>query len=69
MKNVKQFRLAKGLSMDNIARAIGVSLSFYEKVERGHAQPSRAFMQKIKKAYPEINIDEMFFSDMGKAVQ
>lgn len=62
---LKNFRLGKSISKDKIARIIGVSLSFYEKVENGHVNASRGFMEKLKIAYPEVNIDELFFSNMN----
>ena len=49
MQKLKEFREKVGISQYNMARKLDMSLSFYEKIERGHAQPSRGFMQKIKK--------------------
>ena len=66
MEALKEFRLEKTLSKDRMARKIGVSTSFFEKVENGHAKPSRGFMEKLKSVYPEVNLDKMFFSDLQK---
>ena len=64
MQKLKEFRVKTGLSQCNIARKLDVPLSFYEKIERGHTEASKGFMKKLKKAFPEISIDEVFFSDI-----
>ncbi|MGN7192845.1 helix-turn-helix domain-containing protein [Bacillus mycoides] len=62
MKELREFRKKKKLSQVRFAKKIGVSQSMYEKVERGVIPPSRAFMEKIKLTYPEVNIDFIFFN-------
>lgn len=64
MNALRRFRNSTGLSQDNMARKLGVSLSMYEKVERGNAKPSRGFMEKIKEQFPEASIDEIFFKNL-----
>ncbi len=66
MSNLRSFRNTTGLSQDNMARKLGVSLSMYEKVERGNAKPSRGFMEKVKEQFPEVSIDEIFFCNNNK---
>ena len=63
MNALRQFRNSTGLSQDRMARRLGVSLSMYEKVERGNAKASRGFMEKIKEQFPKASIDAIFFSD------
>ncbi|MDL2248371.1 helix-turn-helix transcriptional regulator [Tyzzerella sp. OttesenSCG-928-J15] len=63
MENLKAFRESTGLSQFSMAKKLDVSLSLYEKIERGHIQASRTFMQRLKLAYPAIDINEMFFND------
>ena len=63
MNNLKAFRLSEGLSQDAMARRLGITLSMYEKVERGIAGASAAFMRRIKTAFPKANIDSIFFAD------
>jgi len=67
MQALRAFREKQGISQYNMARKLDISLSFYEKIESGHARPSRNFMERIKIAYPEIKIDDMFFSELQKA--
>jgi len=70
MDNLRIFRESTTLSQFSMAKKLDVSLSLYEKIERGHIQASRAFMQRLKLAYPEVDIDEMFFNEeqLKKAV-
>lgn len=65
MDRLKQFRKEKGLSQRAMAQSMGVTLSMYEKVETGRAHASSAFMARVKKAYPDANIDKIFFSRKG----
>lgn len=62
MTNLKKFRNSTGLSQEKMAIKIGTSLSMYAKVESGRVPPSRAFMEKIKYHFPDINIDDIFFA-------
>lgn len=59
---LKEFRLQRGYSQEKMALEIGTSLSMYEKVEQGKAQPSRGFMQKVKRRFTDANIDTIFFA-------
>lgn len=59
---LKEFRQSKGMSQEHFAVKIGVSYSMLVKVENGKANASKNFMDKIKKVYPDISIDEVFFS-------
>jgi DNA-binding XRE family transcriptional regulator len=58
---LKRMRRELKLTQKSMAKSIGVSLSMYEKVERGHKKASRNFMESLKKEYPEVIIDEIFF--------
>lgn len=59
---LKQFRKEKKLTQQEMANSIGVSLSMYEKVERGYIKASRNFMDALKVKYPQIEIDKIFFN-------
>jgi putative transcriptional regulator len=63
MNGLRNFRSTIGISQYNMARKMDVSMSFYEKIERGHAKASRGFMCKLKEAFPKANIDEIFFAE------
>lgn len=60
---LREFRDSKGLTQLEMARNVGVSLSMYEKVERGYMKASRNFMEKVKNKYPYINIESIFFNN------
>ena len=51
------------MSQVQFARYIGVSTSFLSKIELGDRQPSFAFMQKLKKAFEDVDIDKIFFEN------
>lgn len=57
------FRNTKKMSQLQFARHIGVSLSFLSKVELGARQPSFSFMKKLKSAFNDVDIDEIFFEN------
>lgn len=64
MKNVELIAFRKGLnkSIPEMAKIIGVSASYYEKVEYGQRTPSYNFIRKFKDKYPKCNSDVIFFS-------
>jgi len=57
-----EFREALGVSQDDIANLLGVSRSYYEKVEQGNRNPSYNFIKKFVEQYPQSNIRQIFFS-------
>lgn len=60
-KTLVNFRNNKNMSQVQFARHIGVSTSFLSKVELGIRQPSFGFMKKLKDAFDDVNVDEIFF--------
>ena len=60
MQELKKFRQSVGLTITEMAEKIQVSKSLYEKVESGHRLPSRKFIQKTKKAYPQFDANIFF---------
>ena len=63
LKRLIEFRKQKKLSREKFARVLDVSLSTVTKIERGEAKASRAFMDRLKEAFPEISIDYLFFGE------
>lgn len=57
-----EFRKEKGMSANEIANEIGVSTSYYEKIENGHRNPSYNFIKKFLYKYPDANIKQIFFT-------
>lgn len=62
MTRLREFRKEKGLSQEKMAKILDITLSMYEKVEGGRAGASAAFMRRLKNAFPEANIDFLFFA-------
>lgn len=58
---VMELRYSKGLTQEEMARALSMTISHYGNIERGNGEPGKKFMVRLKKAFPEISIDEMFF--------
>ena len=58
--NLAKFRAEKEFSTMDIAKIIGVSTSFYEKIEYGQRKPSYNFIVKFKNAFPESDISIFF---------
>jgi|BioPla2DNA2_1021312.scaffolds.fasta_scaffold50274_2 transcriptional regulator with XRE-family HTH domain len=58
---LKEFRLSKGLTQEELARKLGYTLSLVAKIEQGQVRPSRKFMDRTKNVFPEVVIDDLFF--------
>lgn len=63
MEKLRAFRKEKGLSQEKMAKMLDITLSMYEKVESGRAGVSAAFMRRLKSAFPDANIDLLFFAN------
>lgn len=63
MKFLKEFRLSLGMTLQEFASNIGVSKSYYEKIESGQRKPSREFMMKLKNKFPQFDVN-IFFTDL-----
>lgn len=61
MNELKKIRERLGLNQKEMAERIGVSASYYYKVESGSQNPSYVFLKKLKKVFPNIIIDKVFF--------
>lgn len=59
-KSLVEFRRIKKLTQARMAMELGVSLSFYQKVEIKTKKPSREFLRKLKDAYPEFDLNIFF---------
>lgn len=50
------------MSQKNMAKRIGVSPSYYYKVESSYQNPSYEFLAKFKRSFPNASVDQIFFS-------
>lgn len=60
---LKVFRKEIKLTQQEMAVNLEVSLSMYEKVERGYVKAPRGFMDSFKTRYPYIDIKYIFFDN------
>ena len=61
---LREFRVSKKLTKQEISNELGVSASYYEKVEYAQRNPSYSFVQKFKNRYPDVDTDSLFFSNI-----
>lgn len=59
-QNLCLFRKKMNLSVLNMAKIIGISKSYYEKIEYGKRSPSYNFLIKFKKSFPDASIEQIF---------
>ena len=62
MDSLKQLRSDLNLSQEKMAQKIGVTLSYYQKIEQGNVMAAAGFIRKFKKAFPHVST-EIFFQD------
>lgn len=60
MQELKKFRESLKLTIKEFADSISVSKSLYEKVECGARKPSREFTTKLKRKYPQFDVNIFF---------
>ena len=68
LEGLKAYRTSRGLTVERLARTLDMSVSYVSQIENGHAAPALGFMRKLKTAYPDINIDRVFFSNVMSEV-
>ncbi len=63
-KNTKllDFRLSSGLTIREMALTVGISKSYYEKIESGLRNPSFNFIDKFKTKFKNADTDSLFFT-------
>lgn len=57
MKTLKDFRESIGKTQKDMADELGISKSYYEKIESGERTISRELIKRIKKKYPIIDLN------------
>ena len=58
------FRKRKKLTRWQMADLMGISLSYYDKVERLERNPSYSFIKRFKSVFPDACVDLIFFKDL-----
>ena len=62
MNCIKAFRLENGYSRKQIADILKISVSLYNKVEYNQRRPSQNFLDRLKSAFPDFDMN-IFFTD------
>lgn len=62
MEKLREFRESLHLSQKSMAIGLGVSPSYYYKIESGYQNPSYEFLSKFKRRFPNVSVDQIFFS-------
>lgn len=66
-KNLKEYRLNKGFSQEELAYAADIPISQVGRIERGEINTTISTVFAISKAL-EIDLDELFFFNKKKSV-
>ena len=59
---LRDFRMKRSMSLQEMSDYIGVSKSLYEKIEYGQRTPSFNFVKKFKSKFPQSDTDLLFFT-------
>lgn len=54
---LKEFRLKKGLTIEQMAKLVGISKSMYEKLEYEERKPSIETMKKFKDIFKDFDLN------------
>lgn len=60
MEFLKAFRKRKGLTAKQMATALKISSSLYEKVEGDFRSPSQNFLSRFKQTFPDVDMNIFF---------
>ncbi len=60
MEDLKRFRMSMKFTINNMADEIGVSKSYYEKIEMGIREPSSNFIKRLKNRFPQFDTNIFF---------
>ena len=63
MKCLAEFRAQQGLTLQQMADKLGVSVALYNAIEYDQRKPSRNFMERFKRAFPTFDMD-IFFDEL-----
>lgn len=61
-ENLQTFRKDEGLTQEQMARELNVTVAHYKAVEYGIRNPSFEFMDRLKIRFPKCSIDKIFYS-------
>lgn len=56
---IKKYRIQKGLTQQQAANEMGIKLLPYQRLESGENNPTFKTLLKVKKIFPEIDLDKL----------
>lgn len=56
------------LTQEAFSQKLGITMTYYSKIEVGVRNPSYNFLIKFKKAYPNESIDDIFFVNKSHSI-
>ena len=62
-EKLQTFRKNEGLTQEQMARELNVTVAHYKAVEYGIRNPSFEFMDRLKIKFPKCSIDTIFYSE------
>lgn len=61
-KKLIYFRKSQDKTKRQMATLLGISESYYEKIEYGVRNPSYNFIKKFKIKFPQADVEQLFFT-------
>lgn len=61
-EKLKKYRISLKKSQNEMANLLGITLSFYSKIELGLKNPSLNTIKKFKKIFPNADVEKFFLS-------
>ncbi len=56
---IKKYRIQKGKTQQEVADEMGIQLLPYQRLESGENNPTLKTLLKVKKVFPEIDLDKI----------
>lgn len=60
--NLRKFRNSLNKSQNEMAKLLGITLSFYSKLELGLKNPSLNTVKKFKEVFPAADVEKIFLT-------
>ncbi|WP_286315234.1 helix-turn-helix domain-containing protein [Romboutsia ilealis] len=61
-ENLKKYRISLKKSQNEMANLLGITLSFYSKIELGLKNPSLNTIKRFKEIFPNADVEKFFLS-------
>lgn len=66
MEQLKSFRILLNKTQREFSKILDVSLSYYEKIEKGEREISNTFLKKLKSNFPQLDLNIFFEKQLHK---